>query len=389
MADKPSIIPPLFKGGKSEAQGGSEMLFLLFVLSLLFSSCTKNTPPKVIQKDSVHTETKQTPADNGDTLYTINIVGDVMMGTNYPYPVLPPDDGKYIFDDVAEYLKDADVTIGNLEGTLLDEGGTPKVCLDPEHCVAFRMPEHYAGYLKQAGFDIMGTGNNHSGDMGEEGRTSTMKTLDKYGLKYAGYLRHPVTIFVKDGIRFGFTAFAPNTGTQDLNNLDSAIDAITDLRKKCDILIVSFHGGAEGSGQTRVIRQREYFLGEDRGDVYEFAHAMIDAGADVVFGQGPHVPRAMELYNDKIIAYSLGNFCTYGKFGLSGALGLAPILKVFIDKNGDFAHGRIIPAKQVKRGIPVYDEDGNVIKLIKQLTQKDFPETKLIIDEDGYIEVSE
>jgi len=367
------------------------MAFLVFlILPSIFQSCnTDNQTKKHPKQDSVLNDTKQVSPESQDTLYTITIVGDVMMGSTYPYPVLPPNDGEAIFEDVEEFLQESDVTIGNLEGTLLNSGGSPKVCADPEHCVAFRMPERYAGYLKNAGFDIMGTANNHSGDMGDEGRESTMNTLEKYGIKYAGYLTNPTTIFVKDGIKFGFTAFAPNTGTQDLNNLDKAVKTIKDLRKKCDVLIVSFHGGAEGSGQTRVTRRREFFLGEDRGDVYEFAHAMVDAGADFVFGQGPHVPRGMELYNDKIIAYSLGNFCTYGKFGLSGALGLAPILRIFIDKHGDFAHGRIIPAKQIKRGIPVYDEDGNVIKLIQQLSKKDFPESKLVIDDDGYIDVKE
>jgi hypothetical protein len=372
---------------------------LLLPLVFLCSSCSnKNEEKKHIVRDTANTEKKpgadnheeKNKEDKSDTLYTITIVGDVMMGTNYPDSyALPPDDGKYLFDDVAEYLSDADVTIGNLEGTLLNSGGTPKQCIDPAHCIAFRMPEHYAGYLKNAGFVIMGVGNNHSGDMGEEGRTSTMNTLKKYGIKYAGYTRCPTTVFVKDGIRFGFTAFAPNSGTQDLNDMDAAIESVSGLRKQCDILIVSFHGGAEGSDRTRVTRKREYYLDEDRGNVYEFAHAMIDAGADIVFGQGPHVPRALELYNDKIIDYSLGNFCTYGKFGLGGTLGLAPILKVYIDKNGDFAKGRIIAAKQIKRGIPVMDEDGNVIKLIKQLTEKDFPETKLVIGDDGYIETRE
>lgn len=93
---------------------------------------------------------------------------------------------------------------------------------------------------------------------------------------------------------------------------------MSDLKKQCDILIVSFHGGAEGYSAQRVSGNREIFLGEDRGNVCEFAHEVIDAGADVVFGHGPYFPRALELYKDKLIAYSLGNFCTYEKFSLSG-----------------------------------------------------------------------
>jgi hypothetical protein len=363
------------------------IIIIYFLLVILLSSCDKRQLQgnKKVEK-KIETDAK--PEQDKDSVYAITMVGDIMMGTNYPSSYsLPPDDGKYLFDNVKEYLEYSDVTIGNLEGTLLDKGGTPKVCRDSsDNCVSFRMPEHYAGYLKNAGFDIMSVANNHSGDMGDIGRKSTMNTLDEYKIKYAGYTSCPAAMYIKDGIKFGFTAFAPNTGTQDLLNIKAAEKTVNELRSKCDILIVYFHGGAEGSGASRVPRKTEYFLGEERGDVYEFAHAMIDAGADIVFGSGPHVPRGIELYNDKIIAYSLGNFCTYGKFGLSGALGYAPILKVYIDKNGNFLQGRIFPAFQIMRGIPVIDENYKVVDFIRSLNEKDFPETELIISDDGKIQ---
>jgi len=356
-------------------------------MSAIMSSCDTKKNNNTIDGDKkIKTDSK--PETNNDTVYAITMVGDIMMGSNYPYASsLPPDDGKYLFEDVKEFLRSSDVTIGNLEGTLLDKGGTPKVCRDSsDNCVSFRTPEHYAGYLKDAGFDIMSIANNHSGDMGETGRKSTVNTLIKYGIEYAGYFFCPTTIFIKDGIQFGFTAFAPNTGTQDLLDIESAVKTVRHLRLNCDIVIVYFHGGAEGSGATHVTRKTEYYLGEERGNVYEFAHRMIDEGADIVFGSGPHVARGIELYKDRIVAYSLGNFCTYGKFGLSGALGLAPILKVYVDKSGEFLQGRIFPMKQIKRGFPVIDEDYKILELIRTLSVKDFPESGLIINEDGKIE---
>lgn len=365
------------------------MRYTIIFLFILAFSCSEN---KKSDKQTTRIDEKSTDKNviekivDPDSAYAIIMVGDMMLGTNYPSESsLPPDDAKYILDEPKEFLEIADVTIGNLEGTLLDKGGTPKQCSDPGNCVSFRMPEHYAGYMKDAGFDIMSIANNHSGDMGDIGRESTQKTLKKYGIKYAGQLTAPTTIFEKDGVKFGFTAFAPNNGTLSINDLKKATKIVSDLKKECDVVIVAFHGGAEGSGATRVSRKREFYLGEDRGNVYEFAHAMVDAGADIVFGQGPHVPRGVELYNDKFISYSLGNFCTYGKFGLSGNLGLAPILKLYINKNGNFERGRIFPFKQVKRGFPVYDENNGVISLIRELTQKDFPETELEIFEDGKI----
>jgi hypothetical protein len=73
---------------------------------------------------------------------------------------------------------------------------------------------------------------------------------------------------------------------------------------------------------------------------------MIDNGADVVFGHGPHVTRAIEVYKDRFISYSLGNFCTYGRFNLAGPNGIAPIVKLNVDITGKFVSGRIIPVYQ-------------------------------------------
>lgn len=372
--------PLLWRGVRGE---------VIILLCLLALSCGNNKKIDTSEKN----KDEKNPDKNiiekitsPDSVYSLIMVGDMMLGTNYPSESsLPPGDGKDILSEPKEFLELADVTMGNLEGTLLDKGGTPKVCSDPSNCVAFRMPEHYAGYLKDAGFDIMNIANNHAGDMGDIGRESTQKTLKEYGIKYGGQQTAPTTIFVKDGIKFGFTGFAPNNGTLSINDLKKATKIVSDLKKDCDIVIVAFHGGAEGSGSTRVSRKREFYLGEDRGNVYEFAHAMVDAGADVVFGHGPHVVRGVEIYKDKFIAYSLGNFCTYGKFGLSGNLGLAPILKIYITKNGNFSHGRIFPFKQIKRGFPVFDDDYSVVRLMKDVTEKDFPDTDITIDEEGKI----
>ena len=91
-------------------------------------------------------------------------------------------------------------------------------------------------------------------------------------------------------------------------------------------------GGAEGSDKTHVTSGHEIFLGEDRGDLITFSHAVIDAGADVVFGHGPHVMRGMEFYKGRLIAYSLGNFCGYRVLGTAGFLGVGGVLKVTLHK---------------------------------------------------------
>ncbi len=363
--------------------------FLFLIPSLLIFGCSEIKKENNVSTDTLADSLQTETSDSDSGIISIIGVGDIMMGSNYPFNSLPPNDGEDLFYDVKEYLSDADVTFGNLEGPLLTKGGKPKVCEPESHCIAFRMPEHYAAYLKDANFDILSIANNHANDMGTEGRISTKNTLDEYDIGYAGQTDCPVYKFEKSGVKYGLTAFSPSVNTCDINDISEAVEIVGNLAKEVDIVIVSFHGGGEGTAFQHVTGNKEYFLGELRGNVFEFAHSVIDAGASVVFGHGPHVPRAVELYKGKFISYSLGNFCTYAKFGLSGVLGIAPIMKVFTDKKGDFLKGTIIPIKQIKRGIPVYDNSKSVIKIIRDLTNTDFPESGIQIDDDGMISISE
>ncbi|WKV12777.1 CapA family protein [Marivirga harenae] len=320
-----------------------------------------------------------------DTITVIG-VGDIMIGTNFPNEgYLPPDSGKYMLSSVAHVLKDADLTFGNQEGVILNEGGEAKSCSDPSLCYIFRSPEHLAQHYVNAGIDMMSLANNHAGDFGDTGRKNTMRVLDSLGIHHAGQLAQPFSIFEKDRIKYGFVAFSPNNGTQSINDMDAAVGLVQHLDSLTDIIIVSFHGGAEGKKYQHVTREREYFYGENRGNVYEFSHAMIDAGADIIFGHGPHVARAIEVYKNRFIAYSLGNFATYGRFNLRGENGLAPIAKVWILEDGSFIKGKIISALQKGAGIPEIDVNHGASQKIKELTDADFPESKIFIDPEGNI----
>ena len=86
-----------------------------------------------------------------------------------------------------------------------------------------------------------------------------------------------------------------------IHDYEKATAIIEHLDSISDVVIVSFHGGAEGSKYQHVSRKNEFFYGEDRGNVYEFARRMIDAGADVIFGHGPHVTRAVDVYKKRFI----------------------------------------------------------------------------------------
>ena len=320
---------------------------------------------------------------------TIIGVGDIMLGSNYPSKNLLPKNDYNILSDTEKILQDADITIGNLEGTLFDEGGTPKSCSDPSVCFVFRTPSKYGQYLKKAGFDYLSIANNHSNDFGDEGIRQTMKNLDELGIKYTGIKKlAETTIIEKDNLKYGFVSFAPLSKTVDLNDYEYGAELIKSLRSEVDIVIVMFHGGAEGNGKEHLTRKTEMFFGENRGNVFKFARMAVDAGADIIFGQGPHVTRAIELYKNKFISYSAGNFATYGKFNLKGSSGIAPIFKITLDSKGNFIEGEIIPVRQT-RGVygPFIDENKSAVKEIISLNKSDFPEGNgLSVSEDGKIQ---
>jgi len=327
-------------------------------------------------------------AQKKDTI-TIIGVGDIMMGSNYPTGErLPPNDGLELMQEVDSILRSADITMGNLEGVLLDEGGTAKTCRDPKVCYVFRSPQRYVQNLVNAGFDIISLANNHAGDFGEVGRNSSMKTLEEAGLHHAGQLNKPYVIFEREGVRYGFTAFSPNSNCLSINDLDGARKIVSKLDSLTDIVIVSFHGGAEGPQHQHVPRQDEIFHGENRGNVYAFAHALINEGADIIFGHGPHVTRAVEVYKNRFIAYSLGNFCTYAGINVSGINGQAPIVKVYTDSNGDFLRAHITSTYQTYRSPVKIDSQKQVLRRIQELTKQDFPDNPVQIDDNGWVKKS-
>ncbi len=314
-------------------------------------------------------------------------VGDIMLGTIIPSrEFLPPgEDCSGELKPTMEYFKTADVAFCNLEGVFTDTPEGRKSCKDPNNCWTFGMPTKFVNCLVDAGFDLISVANNHTKDFGATGKQSTAKTLEGAGLQYAGWLTKPTAFFEKDGVKYGFCAFSPETGNCDFRNYDEARRLVRSLDSVCDVVIVSFHSGAEGASHQHVPRRDEMFMGYNRGDVYKFSHAVIDAGADVVFGHGPHVTRAVEVYKDRFIAYSMGNFCTYSRISVSGVCGLAPIIRVYTDRDGKFMQAQIIPTYQIKYQPPAVDPQKRVLKIIQDLTKTDFPEVKISIDDDGWV----
>ena len=305
---------------------------------------------------------------------TVAAVGDIMMGTDFPAPKLPQKDGRLLFEEAKGFLRKADIVFGNLEGPLY-EGDTPaKKVKEDKETYFFRTPTRFVKNLVDAGFNVVSLANNHAGDFGEKGMSSTKKVLEAARIKYSSKAGE-VAEFEINGLKLGLAAFSFGPPPRSIVYPEEALEEIDFLSKKYDLLILSVHGGKEGGTALRTQDEFEYYLDEPRGNLVQFAHKAIVRGADLILVHGPHVPRALEIYQDRLIAYSLGNFCTYRGMSLDKEKGYAPLLWVELGRNGEFVRGKIFSFIQPPPGGPRRDEEEKAWDLIKRLSQEDFPQT--------------
>lgn len=331
------------------------------------------------------------PAFDG---YQIVAVGDTMLGSDYPVEYLDPrvvqggDPASVIGSDLVALFKGADIAFANFEGTMHSSIEGAKACSNPKVCYTFRSPPFHAEYLRRAGFTMVSNANNHSRDFGEANRATTYKNLTAAGLAVSG-ADMPETRFgfqtLHNGAKAVLVAFGHNPGLMQVGDIARVRALVKEATTKGDIVIVSCHIGAEGKTASRVTRTTEMFLNEDRGNPYAFAHAAVDAGADAVFCHGPHIPRAVEVYKGRFIAYSLGNFWTYGSFNLTGESGYAPIADIRVARDGTLLSARIVSAKQSKPGGPMFDPTNAAARQIAMLTTRDFAETGTTVSADGIL----
>jgi len=363
---------------------------LSFILTICFSlivaiACQTKTVESEETSNSAKPASTPAKVKNSEPL-KITAVGDIMIGsTSINDSYLPPNDGADILKEVTPILTKGDITFGNLEGPMLEGGKTTKCPPGSTRCFAFRQPTRYGKLLKDAGFDVMSLANNHAGDFGDYGRESTRKTLDALGIKHAGSDKESfsTTYLESKGKTIAFIGFAHNNLVPNVNDLAFAKQLVTEANKKADIVVVSFHGGAEGTDAQHVPQRTETFGSEARGNLPLFARTVIDAGADLVLGHGPHVLRGMEVYKDRLIAYSMGNFTTYGMFSLKMETALTAIFEINIAADGKFINGQLYAGRQEGKGGPTLDKSNAAISKIRALSNADFGTNAPKISDDG------
>lgn len=295
-------------------------------------------------------------------------VGDTMLGREGDDP---PDGGRGLFTHVRPWLRWGDLTLGNLEG-VLSTTGTSKCGTTPsETCFAFRGDPANASALKWAGFDAMNLANNHAMDYGAAAREQTVAALGDEGIESTG-APGQITLMRSNGLRIALVGLAPYPWAQNSLDLTGAAAVIAPADEQADIVIAMIHAGAEGSDQTHTPAGVEMAFGEDRGDTRALAHTLVDAGADLVLGSGPHVVRGIERYEGKLIAYSLGNFAGWHNFASSAVSDQTGVLQLTLDGAGDVVKGRWRSAVLQAPGVPVPSGDRISALLARSLSISDF-----------------
>lgn len=254
----------------------------------------EKAPKTVIKKFDISSKKVDPLPQKPDKKLNILAFGDVMLG-RYVRILMDQNGLDYSFQkmNTAEniFANGADVVFGNLEGPIHGEGREGGTAM------SFSFNTDVAQVLKNFGFTMMSIANNHALDEGSEGRQTTIEALDGAGIGWCGNANEvdPASVYYNTvgDKKFAFVCFHSATHKLDL---EAATNLIKELRPKVDYLIVSIHWGIEYQHKPNYELQ------------VKPAHAFIDAGADFIIGHHPHVVESFEIYNGKMIFYSLGNF---------------------------------------------------------------------------------
>ncbi|MGK7925444.1 MAG: CapA family protein [Spirulina sp.] len=357
-------------------------LFCIFSFLLGMGSTPFEEVNKLSEESTVQLIVEGLPEIPKPERLRLKAVGDIIPGTNYPDNRLHPRKEE-LFAAVEPLLDEAEIVFGNLESTLTNATVSSKK-MGSGLVFAFRTPPNYSKLLKEVGFDILNISNNHAFDFGDRGFQDTVAHLEGAGIKAIGE-KDKIVYTDYEGIKIAWLGFSYFPHQNSILNMPHSLALVREAEANADIVILSIHAGAEGTGAMHVSDRNEYFYGENRGNLVEFSRRAIDAGADLILGHGPHVPRGLELYRHKLIAYSLGNFLGYQTLSTQAQLSYSLVLEVEFNDRGDFLTGQIHPVRLQNNGIPRPSDRGETIQLMRYLTQTDFPHTPLTITPEGKI----
>jgi poly-gamma-glutamate capsule biosynthesis protein CapA/YwtB (metallophosphatase superfamily) len=295
------------------------------------------------------------PAATTSTEEPVRMVfgGDIVLGNSFVVEHIPKDWEERYFAGVRSTLKGADVAVGNFEDTLTEHEKTSKNPGSGRQ-YAFRSPPHYAELMYREGFRVLNVANNHANDFGETGFKDTLNNLKRAGIAVTGVRDEAATLSVR-GLNIAVLGFTYSSRFNTVFELEQGAERVRQAKAGGAYVIVTFHAGAEGSPAIWHENADEQFMGENRGNTVAFSRAMIDAGADLVVGHGPHVLRAAECYQGKPIVYSLGNFVGVGGLSAKNFAAVSALLEITVAVDGTLQHINLVPLRFNEQKLPQID----------------------------------
>lgn len=338
-------------------KGGAITFIVFMFISVLVDAGVKNNPMLLMSTEWVDCNNKV--VSDPQDVFTLIAVGDLTFSGNSKV-------NKGVMQPFRNIFHSADFVFANLEG-VITERTKPRKPYIPGKSYPFRFPADTADIMKDLSIDAVSIANNHSYDYGKKGMKDMLNYLDMVGIVASGML-NDFTLGSWGGKKIALVAFSPYNRHNNINDISKAKDIVKQAGRQADLVIVSFHGGAEGERNVLLTGTDEIYFGEERGNVREFSKAVIDAGAHLVLGHGPHVLRPLECFNQQLTAYSLANFVASGGLNTRNIAGTTAALEVALSKNkGEVVAVRLWPAHFNYHKMPIPDPNGKAVWLINWL----------------------
>ncbi|MEK9152079.1 MAG: CapA family protein [Patescibacteria group bacterium] len=270
----------------------------------------------------------------GADVATILYFGDVMMSRNVN-AIMEKSGEENPFEVVKTVLPLADIAVANLEGPVTERNN------QPANRMVFHFSPSRAALLGRLGFDALDLANNHAYDQGTKGAEDTRRSLAEKDLVAFGEAKSETganaAVVKARGLRVALVGFQDVTRSVDVA---AAAKAVAKAKQSADLVIVSFHGGVEYRHEA-TDRQRM------------LARAAIDAGSDAVISHHPHVVEGIEVYKNRPIFFSLGNFIFDQYFSEDTQQGLGVLLSV----EGGVRRFSLLPIKSVRSQVRTMTDD--------------------------------
>jgi hypothetical protein len=341
----------------SRALGSARFLLLGLTIGLTLASVRAAELPSA---SAPFTDCDARPVERQAGDWTLMATGDLV-------PTDSEAANANAFEPFLPLLRGAGLVLGNLEGAITTHP-TPRKRYVPGRSYAFRFPPATARLLKDANFHVISLANNHAYDYGPVGYADTVRWLADAGIETTG---QPGSVAQRrvGGARVAVIALAHYATFNNVLELEETARTVSRARENADLVVLFYQLGAEGEPAAVLPQGPETFLKEARGDARAFAQRMVQAGAGLLIGHGPHVLRAAECIGNVPVLHSIGNFVSAGGLSVQGPAGTTVLPEFLIDERGGVRGLRIHPVGLTETKFPRPDPAGRGVLLMNWLSR--------------------